>query len=274
MHDLGCRLDGLALIAAEKGHVLVLRALVELGANIHLADVEGQPKPAHVAAASGQVAILKELSDLGFSLDVQDKSARRPAHYAARHNQVASLRMLNQLGVNLSALGYADESPIHTAALSGQLEALSVLVELGVDLNVQNSEGKTALCVAIEYATEERVIALLAALDGFNLSLVSDGGLTLAHYAASSNKPRVLSRLYELGADITAENDDGITPQKIAEVQRREEVLNVFHRLRAIEAMPQNPSRFFSQPNTDSDVGASVAESEKNEPDRKRLRND
>ncbi|XP_063851495.1 uncharacterized protein LOC135094915 [Scylla paramamosain] len=135
--------------AASKGHVSVVRFLVQRGANVNLHS--GFPgdrgaTPAHLAAENGYYRSLQVLLFAGANPDRPDADGRLPIHRAALRRQVWVLRAMWDFGCDLSAPAADYSTALHLAAGVGALNVARFLVEVcGVRPGVTDGEGYTAL---------------------------------------------------------------------------------------------------------------------------------
>jgi ankyrin repeat protein len=86
--------------AADAGLVLVVRTLVEQGADVHAQDARGR-RPLHRAARGGHVAVLRELAELAADVNAQAVDGVTPLHLAEDGGHVESARALLELGANV-----------------------------------------------------------------------------------------------------------------------------------------------------------------------------
>lgn len=75
------------LSKTRRGHVDVIRALVQLSANKEAKDARGGT-PLHEAAAKGHVEAIKALAQLSANKEAKDDDRWTALHYAAEHGHM------------------------------------------------------------------------------------------------------------------------------------------------------------------------------------------
>jgi ankyrin repeat protein len=159
--------------ASRRGHIEVVRILLELGADPTAQDKDGET-PLHSASRMGKVEAIRVLLELGADPTAQDKYGETPLHSASRMGKVEAIRVLLELGADPTAQDKNGETPLHSASLMGEVEAIRVLLELGADPTAQDKDGMTPL-----------------------------------HSASQMGKVEAIRMLLELGADPTAQDKGG-----------------------------------------------------------------
>ena len=82
--------------AANAGQVLVVRTLVEQGADVHAQDARGR-RPLHRAARGGHVEVAQALVEFGADINARSADGVRPLHYATNGGHVEVLRAWQSL---------------------------------------------------------------------------------------------------------------------------------------------------------------------------------
>ena len=99
---------------------------------------------------------------------------------------------------------------------SGNLPKINMLIDEGVDIHTKDSDGYTALVVAIRGKRADVVKALLEA--GADVHARNDDGSTALMVAAVFGHVVIVKILLDAGADINAKSDDGVTALMVAAV--------------------------------------------------------
>src|SRR5215831_18656991 len=118
--------------AAEEGHLAIVKALAEAGANVN---------PALIAAGRGES---KAVLDYLLSRDPKKESIAGALYVAAGEgNRIDFVRDLLDRGVDVDAEWGG--KPLMSAAYYGRLDILELLVKRGANVRATSDEGQTAL---------------------------------------------------------------------------------------------------------------------------------
>lgn len=134
-------------LAAHKGHVGVVKALLENNASLAVKDDRGRT-PLHIAACCGREAIVSLLLESGANIDPEDNFGRTPLYLAAENNQDAMMvLLLLKHGANIDHIGGRDDaSPLQLSVTRGLYSTAKLLLKVGANVNYRNpSTGYTAL---------------------------------------------------------------------------------------------------------------------------------
>ncbi|GAA5896655.1 uncharacterized protein JCM6883_006971 [Sporobolomyces salmoneus] len=135
--------------AAKKGHLEVLRWLVEdCGAMVGLEDSDGETA-LHKACLSGRVEIAEYLvGTQGVEIEGTDNDGWTPLHNAASIGSLPIVSLLLSHGASLSPLSSHGFTPLMNAASKGHLPTVHLLLKRGADPLTRNRWGETAYDLA------------------------------------------------------------------------------------------------------------------------------
>jgi len=262
--------DGLTplLLALYNRHFDTAARLIELGADVDKWDWWGR-SPLFFAIDLNRVPNSRrgDLPSLDehTGLDIARALLARGANVDMRLKQQPPLR------AEPGDRGYTDGSPdvlvisagataLHSAAKSSDDEAVALLLGHGARVDLENIFGITPLLAAAglghwyglfrdapirgQFKDGNDAVATMALLlDAgadihhrtgriyFGFQRPHRSGLTAAHGAAFEGWPEVMRYLHELGADIAAVSDDGVTPRDLAVIQEQHETVAVIDEL-------------------------------------------
>ena len=190
----GVNSDPLLVVAAYRGHLRIMQALLDHGAEPSASTVNG---PALAAAIrSGHTRVAFSLLKSGALPKWQD------AHLAALCGRARLLKAFLSGGTDVNQLegigGTAAVTLIMSAAFAGETDIIRVLIECGADVNLSNENGWTALLSA-----------------------------------ASCGHVDVVKLLLSIGADANAAAGDGDTPMTVAAKEGHDEVVRLLKEMRA-----------------------------------------
>ncbi|XP_067125162.1 serine/threonine-protein phosphatase 6 regulatory ankyrin repeat subunit B-like [Centruroides vittatus] len=229
--DHGAVLDALTLIkktplhlAAEKGKLDVCSTLLELNADAHAIDNQGQT-PLLLAAENDHPEIVKLfLHHKPELVSMANSSGFTCAHIAAMKGSVAVIKELMKFNRHLvtTARNKSNNTALHLAAAGGHAKLVKVLLEAGASATDENGDGYTALHLAAKHGHVKVLQALKTAVSWRITSKKT--GMAALHVAASFGQTTfVREMLTQLPANIRSERpsdgsseDYGFTPLHLA----------------------------------------------------------
>ncbi|OLP80731.1 Ankyrin repeat domain-containing protein 17 [Symbiodinium microadriaticum] len=212
------------MIASGKGHIDVVRLLLEAGGDTNLPDSDGFTA-LMIAAYKGPVEVVSLLLEAGADLNLANNNCRTALMVAAHHSRVEVVRLLLEAGADINLANNKGSTALVIAAYRGPVEVVRLLLEAGADLNLSNNSGSTALMLAADYGHVEVVRVLLEA--GADVNLSNNSGSTALMLAADYGHVEVVRVLLEAGADVNLANNGGWTALMVAARKGRVEIVRV-----------------------------------------------
>jgi ankyrin repeat protein len=238
------------LAAARSGDAGEIRRLVAGGADVEESDARGR-RPMHMAAEHGHVDVLRTLAELGAKLDPQDKNGETPWVYAhtATVEDNGAAEALNALGLEhpgdviIAPSSYTpDGTPVYTvppelrashALLSGPASRAQISEQGG-----RFADGRPFLRVrsitagmfnelmkASALGNVAQIKSLVAG--GVDVETQDDLGWRPIHMAAERGQPKSVRALAKLGADLNAPDSKGTLPLYWAAIMGHVETVKV-----------------------------------------------
>jgi ankyrin repeat protein len=202
---------------AEQGDLPGVRALVEAGADVNLAQPDGATA-LHWAAHWNDLALTKLLLTAGAKPNTINDYAISPAYLAALNGSAEMLDLLIEAGADPDAVRPTGETVLMTAVRSGSNGAVARLLQAGASPDaVQASRGQAALMWAVADGHVRLAETLLGA--GADITLRSSAGYTPLMFAARQGSVDMAKLLLSKGDDLEATASDGTTPLLIATVK-------------------------------------------------------
>jgi len=115
----------------------VIRLVDQSDANFELDGM----RPIHVAADGGHLNVIKALKTCGADLNIKTTNGKLAIHLACRSGWCDVVRYLKHQAKELDKLG---NTCLHIAATMGHKDVMWLLIDLGVDENIKNSMGMVA----------------------------------------------------------------------------------------------------------------------------------
>ena len=128
------------MIASAKGHLSIVRYLVQRGANTSLKDGDGDTA-LDSAIINNQTAVIEYLIS---------QTGNHELYEAARGGKLDRVKLALQYGVDVNYRGSANNTPLVVATIGANFAVVEYLVENGANVNARNDEGKSALNYALE----------------------------------------------------------------------------------------------------------------------------
>ncbi|KDO22630.1 TKL protein kinase [Saprolegnia parasitica CBS 223.65] len=128
--------------------------------NVNCTDCSGWT-PLHYAASKGHVDVVRLLLDKGAKFDACTTDGSTLLHCAASNGHVDVVRLLLDKGADVDASNANGSTPLHHAAQANKPEMVQLLLEKGAKVDAKNREGKTPLEVAEARGSNDPVATVL-----------------------------------------------------------------------------------------------------------------
>jgi DNA polymerase III delta prime subunit len=175
--------------ATNKDDLVMVKLLLDNGADINAKDDYMKSTPLHSAAEKRKLEMAKLLLDNGANVNAKDDYSDTPLHAAAQKNNLEMAKLLISKGADANALNKRGGTPLHWAARNGNLKMAKVLLVQGVDINAKT--------------------------DGLRAKS-NEQGFTPLHYAAEKDDLEMVKLLLDNGADVNVKDQQDHTPWHIA----------------------------------------------------------
>jgi predicted LPLAT superfamily acyltransferase len=153
-----------------------------------------------VAANKGLVETLRALVEAGAAVDHASNDGCTALWVAAHHGHVEAMQALLAAGAEVNHVDNKGFTALDVAASSGHVEAINALLAAGAAINHVNNEGYTALYVAADRGHLEAMLALLAA--GAEVDLADHDGPAALDVADLCGHVEAIRALLSAGADV------------------------------------------------------------------------
>ncbi|XP_045127490.1 85/88 kDa calcium-independent phospholipase A2-like isoform X2 [Portunus trituberculatus] len=250
-------------LAVKKGHLEVIRVLMEKNVTIDSVDVKGN-SVFHVAATSNEAIIKLVTRKSSRLLNTPNGAGKTPLHLACEGDKPECVKALLCAGADVNVAATHDSTlPIHSAMAANSTlcakeiinmypnqlnvtdmkhggtplhwatskEIINAMVELGCIVNARNFHGHTALHKMVEKNKLPCVVALLSW--GAEVNILDDNGNTPLHLATS---PAVLQALLVFGANTSLINKEGSTARHIITTSNYKEKHLMLYLMHAVGA--------------------------------------
>ena len=186
--------------------------------------------PLMAASLAGQHLVVKALLELGADPNIGEKDGYTPPHGVAFQGRPEAAAVLIEHEIRVDEAHEDGYTPLHRTVWGGQsnhIETARVLLEEGdVDPDALDAKGLSAAHVAAERKNDEMVRTLLRL--GADPNLQMKTGDTLLHAAVNAQRPKMVEAVIRAGGDASVTNAHGQTARDLAERLPSEEVRALF----------------------------------------------
>lgn len=164
----------------------------------------------------------------GHSINDTDVNGKTPLHHAVESGNTDNVLHLVLLNANINHPDDVGVTPLHKAIKLNKMQCVFTLLQHNASPNtMQYTDGRTPLQEAIILNTSnERIIRALLTNDAW-LDVPDHSGYTALHFAACQNKIEVVKLLLLYGANTSAYNQAGHTPQFYAKKNENNEMISL-----------------------------------------------
>ena len=195
--------------AAEYGDVAAIHALLQKNKNIINSQDSRGKTALHYAVSRKEPSVLKALVELGADINCTDDQGKTVLHYAVEANIKLSLNFLLGTSIQLSARDKSGLTALHSAVVAGNIHHMRALLEAGVKTDSRDNNGKTALHYAVEKGNAELVKVLIAAR--VSIDLQDAQGKTVLHYAVEKGNVELVKALIAARVSVDLQDAQGKT---------------------------------------------------------------
>ncbi|MDR1303215.1 MAG: ankyrin repeat domain-containing protein [Puniceicoccales bacterium] len=173
-------------LAAENNSLNRIRTLLNVaGINVNVAVVEGPFKgytALHLAAGKGHVEVVKLLLDAGADVNALDEEDCAALHLAAMKGHAEVVRaLLRAPGADANATDAYGRTALHLAAEKGCREVVRVLLRAGINVNAMVANGPKRGWTALHYAASSGILEAIEEVlgaPGINANVMDNRGRT------------------------------------------------------------------------------------------------
>ncbi|KAJ7269766.1 ankyrin repeat-containing domain protein [Mycena rebaudengoi] len=220
----GVAMGGALQSAVIGGHVVMVRLLLEKGANIDLNDDE-HATALHIASRKGHVEIVRLLLERGAGVNIYDSQDETALYMAAEAGHVEVVRLLLERGADVNARAEQTSSALQAAASSGNIEVVRLLLEKGADINAQGGRYGSALHGASSYENIELVRFLLQ--NGADINAYDDHFGNALQEASLRGQTEIVRLLLTNGCDPNAHAEEYASALQYAAWRGEDDIIDL-----------------------------------------------
>jgi ankyrin repeat protein len=114
-------------MAAEHGHLPVVRTLIAMGADVNADKYNTLGIPLHCASWWGHTEVVRALLAAGSNVNAPSWDRRTPLHYATGNQHVETARLLVEGGADVRALNQQGHTPLQYLRNKAEAEMLAAI---------------------------------------------------------------------------------------------------------------------------------------------------
>lgn len=205
------------LHAAAFGDLAGVASLLEAGASPNARSKDKRGRTALILAAQGgHVEVIRELVSRGARLEDRDKSGNTAFNWASMRGQKESARVLLDLGADVNTRNNTLVSPMLYAVGTRNKAMVRLIAEAKPDMDTETRDNKmTPLLLAIEHRDVEMTRLVIAA--GANVNKRNADGFSPLMAAAEKSDPAITALLLNAGAEANVRDNKGRTALTLAQ---------------------------------------------------------
>ena len=150
------------LYAAYRGNILIIRSLIECGADVNVTSKNGL-NVLHMAAQGNNPNIIIYFK-IKYNISVlsTDLQGNTPLHWASYNSSEEAINFLLSYMTDINIKNNDGKTPLHIAVFTEKPSLIKKLIKRGADINIKDKNGKTPYDLALELTgAESRVTGIL-----------------------------------------------------------------------------------------------------------------
>nr|CAD7446821.1 unnamed protein product [Timema bartmani] len=185
-------------VASQRGNVEMVMLLIEKGAHMEIQDRINGQTPLHNAAWCCHFELAKCLINKGANINATDDCGWTPMHIAAEKNHLDMVQLLVEYGANINTrTNTYDWTPLHYAAKYGRSDIVEFLIKNKAELEVHDAmRGQIALHIAAENSHLHVIKQLVEG--GTSVQVRDSNGMTALDIALAQNDKLMVEYLKPL----------------------------------------------------------------------------
>ena len=153
------------LYAAYRGNILIVRSLIECGADINITSKKGLNVLHMAAQGNNPNLIIYFKIKYNISVLSQDAQGNTPLHWACYNSSEEAINFLLSYMTDIKDINIKNKdgkTPLHISVLTEKPSLIKKLIKRGADINIKDKDGKTPIDLAQEITgIESRVTSIL-----------------------------------------------------------------------------------------------------------------
>ncbi|GFY75388.1 ankyrin-1 [Trichonephila inaurata madagascariensis] len=204
------RIASLCSAVCEGHHDIVRILLKQCAFDIHA--LQDEHHLLHKAAENGHLIVVKVLLENGFEINAGSKDTTdTPLHSAIYYNHLEVSQFLLSKGADPNIRDQQGRTSLHVAASRGSTDLVEILVDEKADVFIKDSKNMSVIELAVLF-NQFNVVKLLMEMRKVNINLKGNEGLTLLHLSAGIGSLDITEYLIKNRANINTRDVSGSKP--------------------------------------------------------------
>ncbi|CAC5382726.1 unnamed protein product [Mytilus coruscus] len=212
-------------IASQKGHVDVAKELIQHSADVNKCN-NNDASPLYIASQEGYVDVVKELLQHSAHVNKCSNMGIYPLDIACYNNRIEVVRVLLQCkDIDIDLCDNDGCSSLYKASQKGHVDVVKELLQHSADVNKCNNNDASPLYIASQKGHVNVVTELLQ--HSADVNKCNNNDASPLYSASHKGHVNVVTELLQHSADVNKCRNDGTPPLQIACYYNRIEVVRV-----------------------------------------------
>jgi ankyrin repeat protein len=186
--------------AVEKGDLILIKRLIEMGANPNINSDKQEISPLNIAIENKRDDIIRYLIQTNSDIkSINKKSQKSLLHHSASSGNIELTRYLIEQGLDVNLKDSSGKTPLHYAVISGNTEVVRLLLESNakIDVNAKDRDCRSALHHAVRLKSDDVMSDIINLLLSANIKpeLFNNSGYCALHEAVLNQNVKAIELL-------------------------------------------------------------------------------
>jgi len=212
-------------VAAKKGNLIVLKALLERGANVNKKAGSLTMTPIQLASFNDNAAITLFLIEKGAHIDTNDNQGRTALKIASKLGNNNVVKALLKGGAKINKMQNLSSTALIEAVSGQQLETVNLLILSGANINATDEKGNTPLIIAAYKGNQKILTTLLD--NGADVSLANNENQTALIVGAFIENKLIVNSLINKNANIHTKTKYGRSALHLVAIHNNQGLMTI-----------------------------------------------
>ncbi|XP_068716989.1 ankyrin-1-like [Montipora capricornis] len=198
------------LLASRMSSGVLIKTLIDLGADVNAQTAPGKQGPLGFAASSNNYMVARVLLEHRADANIKDLWGETPLYKAVMQKNVPLVELLLENKADANIQDWVRETPLHKAVMRRDVPLVKILLENKADANIQDRAGETPFQKA--FIQEDVPLIKLLLENKADANIQDRAGETPLHKAVMRKDVPLVKILLENKADANIQDRVGETP--------------------------------------------------------------